>query len=168
MLYSKKLIWAFQVVLVVKNKLANAGDIRDEGLIPESERCSGGGYGNSLQYSFLDNPRAEDLGSYSPWSHKELDMTSTFTFKVLQPRLQQYMNQQVTSWVLKRQQTRNLIANILWIMEKARGFQINIYFFFVDHVKDFHHLDQNKLWKILQETGIPVHLTCLLRNLYVG
>ena len=151
MLYSKKLIWAFQVVLVVKNKLANAGDIRDEGLIPESERCSGGGYGNSLQYSFLDNPRAEDLGSYSPWSHKELDMTSTFTFKVLQPRLQQYMNQQVTSWVLKRQQTRNLIANILWIMEKARGFQKNIYFCFIDYTKPFDCVDHNKLSKILKK-----------------
>ena len=77
------------------------------------------------------------------------------------------MNQQVTSWVLKRQRTRNLIANIYWIMEKAREFQKNIYFF-VDYVKDFHTLDQNKLWKILQEIGIPDHLTCLLRNLYVG
>ena len=94
-------------------------------------------------------------------------MTNTFTFKVLQPRLLQYMNQQVTSWVLKRQRTRNLIANIYWIMEKAREFQKNIYFF-VDYVKDFHSLDQNKLWKILQEIGIPDHLTCLLRNLYVG
>ena len=75
------------------------------------------------------------------------------------------MNQQVTSWVLKRQRTRNLIANIYWIMEKAREFQKNIYFF-VDYVKDFHSLDQNKLWKILQEIGIPEHLTCLLRNLY--
>ena len=63
MLYSKKFIWAFQVVVVVKNELANAGDIRDEGLIPGPERCPGGGYGNSLQYSFLDNLRAEELGA---------------------------------------------------------------------------------------------------------
>ena len=70
------------MVVVVKNKLANAGDIRDEDLIPGSERCPGGGYGNSLQYSFLDNPRAEELGSYSPWSHKELDMTERLTLSL--------------------------------------------------------------------------------------
>ena len=62
--------------------------------------------------------------------------------------------------------TRDQIANIHWIIEKARGFQKNIYFCFIDYAKAFDCVDHNKLWKILQEMGIPAHLTCLLRNLY--
>ena len=64
--------------------------------------------------------------------------------------------------------TRDQIANVHWIMEKAREFQENIYFCFIDYVKAFDCVDHNKLWKILQEMGIPDHLTCLLRNLYAG
>ena len=64
--------------------------------------------------------------------------------------------------------TRDQIANIRWIMEKAREFQKNIYFFFIDYAKAFDCVDHNKLWKILKEMGIPDHLTCLLRNLYAG
>ena len=64
--------------------------------------------------------------------------------------------------------TRDQIANIRWIIKKAREFQKNIYFCFIDYVKVFDSVDQNKLWKILQEMGIPDHLTCLLRNLYAG
>ena len=65
--------------------------------------------------------------------------------------------------------TRDQIANILWIMEKAREFQKNnMYFCFIDYAKAFDCVDHNKLWKILTEMGIPDHLTCLLRNLYVG
>ena len=64
--------------------------------------------------------------------------------------------------------TRDQIANICWIMEKAREFQKNIYFCFIDYVKVFDCVDHNKLWKLLEETGIPDHLTCLLRNLYAG
>ena len=64
--------------------------------------------------------------------------------------------------------TRDQIANSHWIMEKARGSQENIYFCFIDYAKAFDCLDHNKLWKILKETGIPDHLTCLLRNLYAG
>ena len=64
--------------------------------------------------------------------------------------------------------TRDQIANILWIIEKAREFQKNIYFFFIDYAKAFDCVDHNKLWKILKEMGIPGHLTCLLRNLYSG
>ena len=64
--------------------------------------------------------------------------------------------------------TRDQIANIHWIMEKAREFQKNIYFCFIDYAKAFDCVDHNKLWKILQEMGIPDHLTCLLRNLYAG
>ena len=64
--------------------------------------------------------------------------------------------------------TRDQIANICWIIERAREFQKSIYFCFTDYVKEFDCVDHNKLWKILQEMGIPDHLTCLLRNLYVG
>ena len=64
--------------------------------------------------------------------------------------------------------TRDQIANICWIMEKAREFQKNIYFCFIGYVKAFDYVDHNKLWKILKEMGIPDHLTCLLRNLYAG
>ena len=64
--------------------------------------------------------------------------------------------------------TRDQIANIHWIIEKAREFQKNIYFCFIDYAKAFDCVDHNKLWEILQEMGIPDHLTCLLRNLYAG
>ena len=64
--------------------------------------------------------------------------------------------------------TRDQIANICWIIEKAREFQKNIYFCFVDYAKDFDSVDHNNLWEILQEIGIPDHLICLLRNLYAG
>ena len=68
----------------------------------------------------------------------------------------------------KGRETRNQIANIRWMMEKAREFQKNIYFCFIDYVKALDRVDHNKLWKILKEMGIPAHLTCLLRNLYAG
>ena len=64
--------------------------------------------------------------------------------------------------------TRDQIANIRWIIEKAREFQKNIYFYFIDYAKAFDYVDHNKLWKILEEMEIPDHLTCLLRNLYAG
>ena len=64
--------------------------------------------------------------------------------------------------------TRGQIVIIHWIMEKAREFQKNIYFCFIDYAKAFDYMDHNKLWKILREMGIPDHLTCLLRNLYAG
>ena len=69
---------------------------------------------------------------------------------------------------LKGGGTTHLIANIRWIMEKAREFQKNIYFCHIDYVKAFDCVDYNKLWEILKEMGIPEHLTCLLRNLYAG
>ena len=89
--------------------------------------------------------------------------------KILQARLQQYVHcelQDVQAGFTKGRGTRDQIANILWIMEKAREFQKNIYFCFINYAKSFDCEDQNKLWKILQEMGIPYHLTCLLRNLY--
>ena len=69
---------------------------------------------------------------------------------------------------IKGRGARDQIANICWIIEKAREFQKNIYFCFIDYAKAFDYVDYNKLWKILQEMGIPDHLTCLLRNLYAG
>ena len=91
--------------------------------------------------------------------------------KLLQARLQQYMNHElpgVQAGFRKGRGTRDQIANICWIIEKAREFQKNIYFSFIDYAKAFDSVDHNKLWKILKEMGIPGHLTCLLRNLYSG
>ena len=91
--------------------------------------------------------------------------------KILQARLQQYVNQElpdVQAGFRKGTGTRDQIANICWIIEKAREFQKNIYFFFTDYAKAFDYVDHNKLWKILKEMGIPGHLTCLLRNLHAG
>ena len=91
--------------------------------------------------------------------------------KILQARLQQYVNHElpdVQAGFRKGRGTRDQIANIRWIIEKAREFQKNIYFCFIDYAKAFDCLDHNELWKILREMGIPDHLTCLLRNLYAG
>ena len=91
--------------------------------------------------------------------------------KILQASLQQYMNRElpdVQAGFRKGRETRDQIANICWIIEKAREFQKNIYFYFIDYAKAFDCVDHNKLWKILKEMSIPDHLTCLLRNLYAG
>ena len=91
--------------------------------------------------------------------------------KILQARLHQYMNCElpdVQAGLRKSRGTRDQIANIHWIIEKARGFQKNIYFCFIDYAKAFDCVDHNKLWKILKEMGIQNHLTCLLKNLYAG
>ena len=97
--------------------------------------------------------------------------SSKVLFKILQARLQQYVNREITdvqSGFRKGRRTSDQIANICWIMEKAREFQKNLYFCFIDYAKGFDCVDYNKLWKILKEMGIPEHLTCLLRNLYAG
>ena len=91
--------------------------------------------------------------------------------KILQARLQQYMNCElpdVQAGFRKGRGTRDQIANIRWIMEKASEFQKKIFFCFIDYAKAFDCVGHNKLWKILQEVGILDHLTCLLRNLYAG
>ena len=91
--------------------------------------------------------------------------------KILQVRLQQYMNRElpdVQAGFRKGRRTRDQIANILQIIEKARDLQKNIYVCFFDYAKAFDCVDHNKLWKILKEMGIPDHITCLLRNLYEG
>ena len=97
--------------------------------------------------------------------------TSKVMLKILQAKLQQYMNRELPDVQVgfrKDRGTRNQIAHICWIIEKAREFQKNIYFCFIDYLRAFHCVDHNKLWKILQEMWIPDHLTCLLRNLYTG
>ena len=96
---------------------------------------------------------------------------SKVTLKILQARLQQYMNREfpeVQVGFRKGRGNRNQIANIRWIKEKAREFQKNIYFCLIDYTKVFDCMGHNQLRKILKEMGIPEHLTCLLRNLYAG
>ena len=91
--------------------------------------------------------------------------------KILQARLQQYVNCElpdVQAGFGKGRRTKDQIATICWITEKARDFQKNIYLCFTDYRKVFDYVDHNKLWKTLKEMGIPDHLTCLLRNLYAG
>ena len=91
--------------------------------------------------------------------------------KILQAKLQQYMNWELSAakaGFRKGLGTRDEISNICWIIKKAREFQKNIYFCFVDYTKAFDCVDHNKLWKILQEMVIPDHLTCLLRNVYAS
>ena len=91
--------------------------------------------------------------------------------KILQAKLQQYVNYElpyVQAGFRKCRGTREQIANIWWIIKKAREFQKNTYFCFIDCAKAFGCVDHNKLWRILEEMGIPDHMTCLLRNLYAG
>ena len=90
--------------------------------------------------------------------------------KILQNRLQQYVNHELPDVQagFRKGGMRDQIPNICWIIEKAREFQKDIYFCLIDYTKALDCVDQNKPWKILQEMGIPDHLTCLLRNLYVG
>ena len=97
--------------------------------------------------------------------------TSRIMLKILQARLQRYMNCEfpdVQAGFRKGRGTRDQIANICWIIKQAREFQINLYFCFIDYGKAFYCVDHNKVWKILKEMGIPDHLTCLLRHLYAG
>ena len=96
---------------------------------------------------------------------------SKVMLKILQSRLQQYVNcelSDVQAGFRKGRGTRDQIANIRWIIEKAKEFQKNIYFWFIDYNRSFDCVDHNKQWKILKEMRIPEHLTCLLRNLYAG
>ena len=100
-----------------------------------------------------------------------ISYASKVMFKILQARLQQYVNQEladVQAGFRKGRGTRDQTANICRIIRKAREFQKNIYFCFIDYAKAFNCVNHNKLWKILKEMGIPDHRTCLLRNLYAG
>ena len=100
-----------------------------------------------------------------------ISRASKIMLKILQARLQQYVNCEhpdVQAGFRKDRRTRDQIVNVHWITDKAREFQKNIYFCFVDYARAFDCVDHNKLWKILKEMGILDHLTCLLRNLYAG
>ena len=104
-------------------------------------------------------------GLYSPWGHKGSDTTEWLSlFSFLHPCL----GRDVQVGFRKGKETRDQIANICCIMEKAKEFQKNTYFCFIDYAKAFDCVNHNKLWKILRKMGIPDHLTCLLRNLYAG
>ena len=120
---------------------------------------------------FIPIPMKGNAKEYSNYHTIALSHASKVILKILQARLQQYVNcvlPDVQVGLRKGRGTRDQIANILWIIEKAREFQKNIYFCFIDYVKAFDCVDHNKLWGILKEMEIPDHLTCLLRNLYTG
>ena len=122
--------------------------------------------------SFHPNPKERQCQRYFSYCIIVLiSHTSKVILKILQARLQQYMNHElpdVQDGFRKGRGTRDQIANIHWIMEKAREFQKNICFCLIYYAKAFDCVDHNKLWKILKEMGIPDHLTCVLRNLYAG
>ena len=121
---------------------------------------------------FIPSPKrgnAKDCSNYRTIAL--ISHASKVMLKILQARLQQYVNHEipdVQAGFWKGRGTRDQIANICWIMEKAREFQRDIYFCFIDYAKASDCVDPNKLWKILKQMGIPDHLTCLLRNLYAG
>ena len=122
--------------------------------------------------SFHSNPKERQCQRMLKLPHNCTHLhASKVMLKTLQASLQQYMNHEfpdVQAGFRKGRGTRDQIANIRWIMEKAREFQKNIYFCFIDYAKAFDCVDHNQLWKILKEMGIPDHLMCLLRNLYAG
>ena len=116
--------------------------------------------------SILKKSNAKECSNYCTISL--ISHASKVMLKILQARLQQYVNHElpdVQAGFRKGRRTRDQIANIHWILEKGREFYKNIYFCFIDNVKAFDCVDHSKLWKILQEMGIPDHLTSLLRNL---
>ena len=121
---------------------------------------------------FISIPKKSNVKECSNYCTSTLfSHTSKVMIKILQTRLKQYVNHGFSGLQTefrKGRGTRNQIANIHWIIEKARKFQKNMYFCFIDYTKAFDCVDHHKLWKILQEVGIPDHLTCLLRNLYAG
>ena len=119
--------------------------------------------------SYHSNPKERQCHFYHTIAL--ISHASKVMLKILQDRLQQYVSHElpdIQAGFRKGRGTRDQIANICWIMEKAREFQKNIYFCFIDYVNAFDCMAHNKLWKILKEMGIPDHLTCLLRHLYAG
>ena len=133
-------------------------------------KLSSGHKTEKVQFSFQSQEKqCKECSNYCTtaiFSH-----ASKVMLKILQVRLQQFRSSEfpdIQAGFRKGRGTRDQIVNIHWIMEKAREFQKNIYFSFIDYAKAFDCVDHNKLWKILKEMGIPGHLTCLLRNLYAG
>ena len=121
------------------------------------------------EVSFHSNPKERQCQKCSNYCTVALNShTSKVMLKILQARLQQYVNRELPDVQARFREgrwTRNQIANIRWIIGKAREFQKNIYFCFIDYAKAFDCVDHNKLWNILKEMRIPDLLTCLLRNL---
>ena len=119
--------------------------------------------------SFHSNPKERQCQRMRKLLHNSsISHTSKVMLKILQARLQRYVNHELPDVQTGSRKSRDQIANICWIIEKVREFQNNVYFCFIDYAKAFDCVDHNKLWKILQEMGIADHLTCLLRNLYAG
>ena len=123
--------------------------------------------------SFHSNPKERQCQRMLELPHTIalISHASKVMLKIFQARLQQYMNREfpdVQAGFRKGRGTRDQIASIRWIIEKATEFEKNIHFCFIDYAKAFDCVDHNQLWKILKEMGIPDHLTCLLRNLYAG
>ena len=121
--------------------------------------------------SFHSNPKERQKECSNYHTIALISHASKVMLKILQARLQQYMNREIPDiqpGFRKGRGPRDQIANIHWIIEKARQFQKNIYFCFIDYAKAVDCLDHNQLWKILKEMGIPGYLTCLLRNPYAG
>ena len=120
---------------------------------------------------FILIPKKGNAKECSNYGTTAISHAGKVMLKILRVKLQQYVNQElpdVQARFRKGRGTRDQIVNICWIIEKAREFQKDIYFCFIDYAKAFDCVDHNKLWKILKETGIPDQLTCLLRNLYAG
>ena len=122
--------------------------------------------------SFHSNPKEGQCQTmFKLLQNSLISHASKVMLKILQASRQWYMNQElpdVQVGLRKGRGTKDQIASIHWIIEKARGFQKNIYFCFIDYTNAFDWVDHNKLWKILKKMGIPDHLTCLLTNLYAG
>ena len=141
-------------------------------------KLSSGQRSGKCQFSFQSQrkamPKKVQTTTQLHSSHTPIALishASKVMLKILQPRLQQYMNCElpdVQAGFRKGRGTRDQIVNICWIIKKARQFQKNLYFCFIDYAKAFDCVDHNKLWKVLKEMGMPDHLTCLLRNLYAG
>ena len=124
------------------------------------------------KFCFIPIPKKGNTKESSNyWTIVLISHTSKVMLKILQARLQQYVNCEllnVQAGFRKGRGTRDQITNTYWIAEKAREFQRHICFCFIDYAKAFDCVDHNKLWKILREVGISNHVTCLLQNLYAG
>ena len=155
------------LVLCIKQITNKKGDTKESSSLENSAAATGLEKVSFIPVPKKGNPReCSNCHTIALISH-----SSKVMLKILQAKLQQYMNRElpdVQAGFRKGRGTRDQIANILWIIEKARVFQKNIYFCFIDYAKAFDCVDHNKLWKILKEMGIPDHLTCLLRNLYAA
>ena len=134
-------------------------------------KLSSGHRTGKCHFSFQSQIKAMPKNAQTTSQLHSSHNASKLMLKILQARLQQYVNCElpdIQAGFRKGWGTRDQIANLRWIIEKARECQKNIYFCFIDYTKGFDYVDHHKLWKILKEMGIADHLTCLLRNLYAG